>query len=83
MITIQKRTLVLNTEEFRQELKEVCRLIKRHNNSSFGITMKGINEHFGVKLKITDYYMLCDELGYKTRIGKKSRYIHFDEIGID
>ena len=83
MIRIQKRTLELNTEEFREELIQVCKLIKKHNPSSFGITMKGINEHFGIKLKTTDYYMLCDELGYKTRLGRKSRYISFEEIGIE
>jgi len=83
MINIQKRKIELNTEEFREELKEVCKLIKKHNPSSFGITIKGINEHFGVKLKITDFYILCDILGYKSNMGTKTRYLSFKEIGID
>ena len=83
MITIEKRKIELNIEEFRCELLEVCRLLKRHSPSTFGITIKGINEHFGIKLKTTDFYLLCEELGYKSRQGRRNRYLNFDDIGID
>lgn len=83
MITIEKRNIELNTEEFREELIEVCKLIKRNSPLSFAITIKGINEHFGLKLKTTDFYILCEQLGYKPRVGRKLHSIRFSDLGIN
>ena len=79
MIKIEKRTIEICLEEFREELIELCKLTKKHSGSTIGISTKDINEHFGLKLKITDFYVLSEQLGYKVRRGK---FWYFDDMDI-
>jgi hypothetical protein len=79
MIKIEKRTIEICLEEFREELIELCKLTKKHSGATIGINAKGINEHFGLKMKITDFYVLSEQLGYKVRRGK---FWYFDDMDL-
>ena len=79
MIKIEKRAIEISIEEFREELIELCKLTKKHNGSTIGISAKGINDHFGLKMKITDFYILSEQLGYRVRRGK---FWYFDDMGL-
>ncbi|QQV90548.1 hypothetical protein Danklef1_64 [Polaribacter phage Danklef_1] len=70
MIKVEKRTIEICLEEFREELIELCKLIKKHNGSRIGIGVKDINEHFKLKMKISDFYVLSEQLKYNVRRGK-------------
>ena len=79
MINIEKRIIEICLEEFREEIIELCKLIKKHNGSRIGIGVKDINEHFELKMKISDFYFLSEQLGYKVRRGK---FWYFDDMDL-
>lgn len=70
MIQIIKRTIEVDNESFIKELKDFCSLMKKHAPNTIGIGVKSINNHFGVKLNVTDFYLLSDELNLKVYSGK-------------
>jgi hypothetical protein len=79
MISIEKRTIKISLIDFKVEIGEMCNLIKKHSPNQIGISIKSLNSHFGLKLKITDFYFLSNELGYKVRRGK---FWYFDEMNL-
>lgn len=69
MIKIIKRTIEVDNESFIKELKDFCSLMKKHAPNTIGIGVKSINNHFGIKLNITDFYHLSEELDIKVHRG--------------
>jgi hypothetical protein len=70
MIKVEKRVIEIDKEAFIKDLKEYVELLKRHNKSIMGIGTTSLNNHFGTKLKTTDFYMLSEKLGLEVRYGK-------------
>lgn len=64
-ITIEKRTITIDETDFLEELKEYCKLFKKHNPSKIGVTIKDINTHFRTKLQEADFYILAEQLDIK------------------
>ena len=60
-----------------EKLKEHCLLLKKHNPRLIGIGVNQLNSAFNLKLKITDFYKLSDELNLKVHKGK---FWYFDDI---
>ncbi len=77
MIVIESRKIEVNKVSFKNELKILVKLLKNHNPSLIGIGAKHINEHFKIKLKLTDFYKLSEELDLKVHRGK---FWYIDEI---
>lgn len=77
MITIETRKIEVNYVSFKNELKIFSRLIKKHSPNTIGVGVAQINSHFGLKLKISDFYKLSEELKLKVHRGK---FWYFDEI---
>ncbi len=70
MITIEKRKVEISIDELKAEIANLCKLIKKHNPMGIGIGHKQLNDHFGIKMKQTDFYKLSDQLEYKVYRGK-------------
>jgi nucleoside-specific outer membrane channel protein Tsx len=62
---IIKREIEVNTDEFIRELKNLSDLIKRHSPNTIGLGKKLIENEFGLKMTIGDFYKLMDECNLK------------------
>lgn len=67
MITIEKRKIEISIPEFKEEVKELCRLYKRNNPSQIIIGFGILNDHFKLKLNKTDFYILTEQLELRIR----------------
>jgi len=77
MIDVERRTISLNRTGFKNSVKMLCRRIRKHNPNQYGIGVKQLNEHFKIKLTLTDFYELSEVLEFTVRRGK---FWYFDEV---
>lgn len=77
MINIERRTIDVNKVSFMNEVKILCRTMKKHNPGLLGIGIRNLNEHFKIRLTITDFYKLSELLELRVRRGK---FWYFDEV---
>ncbi|AZA49722.1 hypothetical protein EG346_16730 [Chryseobacterium carnipullorum] len=80
MITIEKRKIEVSIPEFKEEVKELCRLLKRNSRNTIGIGEKTLNSHFKTKLTVTDFYILTEQLEYRLYSTTKGKYWSIEDI---
>lgn len=70
MIKIEKRIIEVDIQQFKNELKKLAELNKKHNGSLIGISYKKINEIFKLKLQDMDFFELSEKLNLKVWRGQ-------------
>ncbi len=76
-ITIEKREITVNKEEFIKALVEYTKLYKKHNRSVIAIGFGILKNEFNLKLKGSDWYVLANFIGLSVW---RSQYFLVDNI---
>ncbi len=77
MITIEKRTVTIDKDEFISELK---RLAKLYAHGRIGLIMKDLNAEFRCKMTHGDYVELCNTIGISLYRGKVILFKDLEKI---
>lgn len=77
VIVIRRVSVEVSLMEFKEELDELCEMIKKHSPMTAGINLKTINEHFGTKLRMYDFFILSEQLEIPV---KRKNFWYFSDI---